>query len=220
MSYGKVILKTVVVIGITAILDTGICGITSAEIKAASKSWTLIMVLLTSFLSLAFGETVKMKDTPIKSRISFKQLNRIDIVSGLDAAFHFEKNEKTGDGYIKPTQENGHEPVAVSVTTASGREQELILDVDNGNPNVLILENDEVSDNEGLDEVDLPGDSDASSGTATISNDYEASVVLGMKRLIAEENILPSKLAVKPSKNVKGFNVKFLESYKVAGGFI
>lgn len=184
------------------------------------NKFLLMMVLLTSF---AFGETIKMKDEPIKSRISFKQLNRISVkndriesVSGLDAAFHFEKNEKTGDGYIKPTEENGHEPIAVSITTASGKVQELILDVDDGNPNVLVLENDEAVEdftaeyNEPLGEnADIP----------TASSDYETAIVLGMKKFIAEDNILPIKLAVNPSKSVNGFNVRFLGAYNVGGGF-
>jgi hypothetical protein len=95
-----------------------------------------------------FGETLKMKDEPQKSRISFKHLNRIAVkndriasVSGLDEAFHFEKNEKTGEGYLKPTAENGYETLSVGVTTVSGKTQDLILSVDDGDPNVLILEN-------------------------------------------------------------------------------
>ena len=186
------------------------------------KSKYLVSVIaLTSFV---FGETIKMKDEPIKSRISFKQLNRIsvkndriDSVSGLDVAFHFEKNEKTGDGYIKPTEENGHEPIAVSVTTASGRVQELILDVDDGNPNVLILENDEAEgDFIGQDTEPLGDVTETSTG----SSDYETSIVEGMKKLIAGNTVLPIKLSAKPTKKVSGFNVKFLESYKVGGGFM
>jgi hypothetical protein len=39
MSLIKELLKIAVVIAIVSIIDTGICGITSTEIKAATKSW-------------------------------------------------------------------------------------------------------------------------------------------------------------------------------------
>ncbi len=181
----------------------------------------LAVIFLTTITS---GEIVKMKDAPIKSRISFKQLNRIsvkndkiDSISGLDAAFTFEKNEKTGDGYIRPTQENGHEPIAISLTTASGKVQEIIFDVDDGNPNILILENEEGAAEDFSDDAD-----DSSSGgesISTASSDYETAVTAGMKKLITEENIARINLSVKPVKNVPGFSVKFLDGYKV-GGFV
>ena len=184
------------------------------------KSRFLNGLMLVFLISCAFGETVKMKDGIIKSRISSKQLNRISVkndriesVSGLDAAFHFSQNEKTGDGYIKSTEENGHEPIVVSITTVSGRVQDLMLEVDDGAPNTLILENDEVQDSDGL----FQNDSDTSTN---VSSDYETSVIDGMKKLIIAEDLLPIRLHLKPIKSVSGFCVKLLNSYRVGERFI
>ena len=63
-------------------------------------------ILVGCMLSItAYSETFKMSDTPIKTRISSKQLNRISVkndriesVIGIEEAFQFEKNEKTRDG--------------------------------------------------------------------------------------------------------------------------
>ncbi len=115
-----------------------------------------LKIIFTIFLLIGccYSEKIKMREGPIKTRITCKQLNRISIkndriesISGLEEAFSFEKNEKTGDGYIKPSEANGHEPIAISLTTVSGRTQELLLSVDDGDPNTIILENDEKEDN-------------------------------------------------------------------------
>ena len=37
--YGKVIMKTALVIGLCMVIDTAMAGITDAQIKAASKTW-------------------------------------------------------------------------------------------------------------------------------------------------------------------------------------
>jgi hypothetical protein len=188
--------------------------------------WIMFLnILLTSSAS---SEVLKMKSEPIKSRISCKHLNRISVkndriesVSGLDVAFHFEKNEKTGDGYIKPTEENGKEPITISLTTVSGRTQELVLNIDDGEPNVLILEpNLSQGEFEDFLNDDFVSDSIGDNSNVTIAaSDYETSVVEAMKRLIAGENILPIKLSVKPLKTVPGFRIRFIESFKI-GGFV
>ena len=180
----------------------------------------LVMILLL-LITDSYSEVIKMKDTPIKTRISCKQLNRISVkndriesISGLDEAFNFEKNEKTGDGYIKSSEANGHEPIAISLTTVSGRTQELLLNVDDGDPNTIILENDEKEDSFEEDfSSDSIGETEGSSST-TVSSDYETGIVEGMKRLIAGE-VKPIKLAVTPKKEVKGFRIKHLGSYEV-----
>lgn len=180
-----------------------------------------ILLMFGLMVSSCYSEIIKMKDEPIKTRISCKQLNRISVkndriesISGLEEAFSFEKNEKTGDGYIRPSEANGHEPIAISLTTVSGRTQELLLNVDDGEPNTIILENDEKEDsfeeefsNESVSETG------GYSGTST-SSDYETGIVESMKKLIAGE-CRAIKLAVTPRKDVKGFRIKHLESYEV-----
>lgn len=180
----------------------------------------IIMILLL-LITDSYSEVIKMKEGTIKTRISCKQLNRISVkddriesVSGLEEAFNFEKNEKTGDGYIKPSEANGHEAIAISLTTVSGRTQELLLNVDDGEPNTIILENDEKEDSFEEDfSSDSMGETEGSGSTA-VSSDYETGVVEGMKRLIGGE-VKAIKLAVTPSKNVTGFRIKHLESYEV-----
>ena len=189
-------------------------------------------ILLGVLSSNVLAETVKMRDEPIKSRISFKHLNRISVkndriasVAGLDAAFHFEKNEKTGDGYIKPTEDNDHEPISISITTASGRIQDLVLEVDDKDPNVLILENDDLED-DSL-ENDSWNDSSTPTGSGQIGSDFESSVVGAMKRFMAETSLKEASLKetslkaispdAKPKRIVSDFKIDFVEMYKIDG---
>lgn len=174
-----------------------------------------------AFMGTLQSETFKMREYPIKTRISNKQLNRISVkndrierVTGLEEAFQFETNEKTGEGYIKPTEANGCEPIVLSITTVSGRTQELLLNVDDGEPNSIVLENDENSE-----ELEaLSDDSELSDNAASASSDYETSITESMKKLVTGD-LIPIKLAVKPCKKVLGFKIKHLGSYK-AGSFI
>lgn len=179
-----------------------------------------IIFVLCFFVSSCVSEVIKMKEGVIKTRISCKQLNRISVkndriesISGLEEAFSFEKNEKTGDGYIKPSEANGHEPIAISLTTVSGRTQELMLSVDDGDPNTIVLENDEKED--GFEE-DFSTDTVSDGGYSGIStsSDYETGIVESMKKLISGE-CRAVKLAVTPRKNVKGFKINHLESYEI-----
>ena len=167
------------------------------------------------------SEIFKMRESPIRTRISSKQLNRISLkndriesITGMEEAFQFEKNEKTGDGYIKPTETNGNEPIAISLTTTSGRTQELILNVDEGEPNTIVLENGENSE----DLEDFSDNSELSDISSPTSSNYETSITEAMKKLVADD-LIPIKLSIKPCKNVPGFKIKYLGSYK-AGSFV
>jgi hypothetical protein len=159
------------------------------------------------------GETLKMQDQPLKSRISFKHLNRIAVkndriasVSGLGEAFYFEKNEKTGEGYIRPTAENGHEPLSIGITTISGKTQDLILNVDDNEPNVLILESAETQEMQKFLDED----------TENASSDYESAVVEAMKALVSGRNLQKMELNDVPPRTAKHFSVEFVESYRIS----
>jgi hypothetical protein len=153
-----------------------------------------------------------MQDQPLKSRISFRHLNRLAVkndriasVSGLGEAFYFEKNEKTGEGYIKPTAENGYEPLSIGITTISGKTQDLIFDVDDGDPNVLILESPETQEMQKiLDEE-----------TDNASSDYESAVVVAMKELIDGRNL--QKLESNDARTAQYFRVEFVTAYRISG---
>jgi hypothetical protein len=162
----------------------------------------------------AHGETLKMTNEPQKSRISFKHLNRIVVkndriasVSGLSEAFHFEKNEKTGEGYIRPSAENGHEPLSIGITTISGRTQDLILEVDDNDPNVLVLENSEVQEMQKI--LDENADN--------TNSDYESTIIEAMKKLIAGRNLQKLELDNVPPRTTPHFNVEFVAAYRVSG---
>lgn len=171
----------------------------------------------------AYSETFKMSDTPIKTRISSKQLNRISVkndriesVIGIEEAFQFEKNEKTGDGYIRPTEANGKEPISISITTVSGKTQELVLNVDDGEANTITLENTTPEDFVAND-IEVSSENDNSSLVNPASS-YETSITDSMKKLVIGD-LVPIRLATKPSKKVPGFNVKHIGSYTV-GKFV
>ena len=98
----------------------------------------------------AQAEQYNMRDSVIKARISYQNLNRIgvkgdriDSVLGTDNAFHWEKNDKTGEIFIRPTEENGYMPLSLSVTTVSGKTQDLLLEPVDGEANSIKLIADE-----------------------------------------------------------------------------
>lgn len=171
----------------------------------------------------AYSGTFKMSDTPIKTRISSKQLNRISVkndriesVIGIEEAFQFEKNEKTGDGYIRQTEANGKEPISISITTVSGKTQEFVLNVDDGEANTITLENTTPEDFVAND-IEVSSENDNSS-FVNPSPSYETSITDSMKKLVVGD-LMPIRLATKPSKKVPGFNIKHICSYNV-GKFI
>jgi hypothetical protein len=176
------------------------------------KSRYFALFLLASFD--VSGETLKMQNQLLKSRISCKYLNRIAVkndriasVSGLGEAFYFEKNEKTGEGYIRPTAENGHDPLSIGITTISGKTQDLILDVDDDDPNVLILESTETQEMQKILEEE----------TDNANSDYESTVIEAMKELVSGRNLKKVELNDVPLRTVQYFQVEFVEAYQVSG---
>ena len=95
----------------------------------------LISLILLLILSSAYGKEYQMRSDVIKAKISYQNLNRIcvkgdkiDKIFGVDNAFHFEKNDKTGEAFIRPTEDNGYAPISLSVVTVSGKTQDLLLE--------------------------------------------------------------------------------------------
>jgi hypothetical protein len=137
-----------------------------------------------SIFNLAYAETYKFRANPIKAKISYQNLNRIsvkndkiDSILGIDNAFHFEKNDKTGEAFIRPTEDNGYSPISLSVTTMSGKTQDLLLEPVEGEANTIEL----VSDDAGQDLSPLL---DIGVSEESIGNDYEETVSSVMKKFI------------------------------------
>ena len=174
---------------------------------------TLLFGIVLSFS--AYSETFKMSDNPIKTRISSKQLNRISVkndriesVIGIEEAFQFEKNEKTGDGYIRPTEANGKEPISISITTVSGRTQET------GTISSIFP----IFSNSFFHTTHCFSASFPPITFVNPASSYETSITECMKRLVVGD-LIPIKLAITPSKNVPGFKIKHICSYNV-GKFV
>ena len=128
------------------------------------------------------AERFKMTDEIIHTKISYQNLNRIkvkgdkiDSIAGIETAFHFEKNDKTGEIFIRPTEDNGYSPISLSLTTSSGKTQDLILDVIDGEANTIEL----VADKEEYQKIDLSMLDEETSG-----NDYEESICAVMKKFL------------------------------------
>jgi hypothetical protein len=124
-----------------------------------------------------------MEDKVIKAKISYQNLNRIgvkgdkiDSILGIDSAFHAEKNDKTGEAFIRPTEDNGYTPISLSVTTMSGKTQDLLLEVVDGDANSIEL----ISDTSGEDLSPLFDGISIEGNT----NDYEETVSFVMKKFI------------------------------------
>jgi len=180
----------------------------------------LITCACLCLFSLAHAEQFKMQDGVIKAKISYQNLNRIwvkgdkiDSILGIDTAFHVEKNEKTGEAFIRPTEDNGFTPISLSITTMSGKTQDLLLEPVEGEANSIELVLDEATPQGFSQMLESSVDIAPNSGT-----DYEETVSAVMKKFIN----LPSSY---PSVEVKGaadrvhqhLKAKFESAYLIDG---
>lgn len=146
-----------------------------------------ISLFLTMFFFSLNAEQFKMTGNLIKAKISYQNLNRIsvkgdkiDSLVGIDTAFHFEKNEKTGEVFIRPTEDNGYNPISISVTTISGKTQDLLLEVVNGEATSIELIS-EGSVRDDFSERFLGEYPDSEEG---FGGDYEENIAAIMKKFI------------------------------------
>ncbi len=158
----------------------------------------------------------KMGDQVIHAKISYQNLNRlkakndkIDIIAGLESAFHFEKNQKTGDVYIRPTEDNGYSPISVSVTTASGKTQDLLLEVVDGESRTIELVDEEYKKFDDFSDDKDSEDIDAS--------DYEGKVCQAMKKLINIPENYPTILVKARDRKHLHITATLKESYLIDG---
>jgi len=177
----------------------------------------MIVVSMLAFLTLE-AEQFKMTDQLIKSKISYQNLNRIsvkgdkiDTIVGINTAFHFEKNEKTGEIFIRPTEENGYNQISISVTTISGKTQDLLLEVIDGDAKSIEL----------IADADLNqsfADDYMSEVESSIdNNDYEENISAVMKKFVnlplGYENI---SLNVE-NRSHSFVTAKFEKAYRIDG---
>ena len=178
-----------------------------------------ISLFLTMFFFSLNAEQFKMTGNLIKAKISYQNLNRIsvkgdkiDSLVGIDTAFHFEKNEKTGEVFIRPTEDNGYNPISISVTTISGKTQDLLLEVVNGEATSIEL----ISEGSVCDDFSeqFLGYPDSEEGFA---GDYEESIAAIMKKFIT----IPSKykkIDVNTEDRSHDYVIaKFQEAYRIDG---
>ena len=176
-----------------------------------------ISLFLTMFFFSLNAEQFKMTGNLIKAKISYQNLNRIsvkgdkiDSLVGIDTAFHFEKNEKTGEVFIRPTEDNGYNPISISVTTISGKTQDLLLEVVNGEATSIEL----ISEGSVCDDFSeqFLGYPDSEEGFA---GDYEESIAAIMKKFIT----IPSKykkIDVNTEDRSHDYVIaKFQEAYRI-----
>ena len=165
----------------------------------------------------ANAEQFKMRDGIIHSKISYQNLNRIkvkgdkiDSIAGIETAFHFEKNDKTGEIFIRPTEDNGYSPISLSLTTVSGKTQDLQLEVIDGEANTIEL----VAEKEEYPQIDLSAMNEESSG-----NDYEESICSVMKKFINLPKDFP-EVEVKASDRKHAHLTANLEKAYMIDGYI
>lgn len=180
---------------------------------------TAISLFLTMFFFSLNAEQFKMTGNLIKAKISYQNLNRIsvkgdkiDSLVGIDTAFHFEKNEKTGEVFIRPTEDNGYNPISISVTTISGKTQDLLLEVVNGEAtSIELISEGSVCNDFSEQFLEYPDSEEGFGG------DYEENIAAIMKKFIT----LPSKYKKidVPTKDRSHDYVvaKFQEAYRIDG---
>lgn len=172
------------------------------------------------FFAFSDAETFKMQDKVIKAKISYQNLNRIsvkgdkiDSILGIDNAFHFEKNDKTGEAFIRPTEDNGYTPISLSITTISGRTQDLLLEPVDGDANIIELISDFSENIENLSSLQ-----DFSLQEESISSDYEENISLVMKKFINASSKLQSiDVTGVKDRTFQHLTAKFKSAYRIDG---
>lgn len=180
---------------------------------------TVISIFLMMFCSVS-AEQFKMTGKLIKAKISYQNLNRIsmkddkiDTLVGIDSAFHFEKNEKTGEVFIRPTEENGHNPLSISVTTTAGKTQDLLLEVVDGEANSIELISNYPQEDPSNQFLTSEYSPDLDEGVG--GNDYEENIAMVMKKFINLSSKY-KKLELKVEDRRDGFTVaRFQEAYQI-----
>jgi hypothetical protein len=175
----------------------------------------LVITILPLLFSQAEAERFSMGNETIRAKISLQHPNRISVkgdkiasVSGLEQAFYYEKNEKTGDGFLRPTEANGRNPISLSITTSSGKTQDLLLEPTDGDPSTLELIGEEQAGgavpDTGNDNLALP------------TGDYESGIAEAMKRAISEKDVVEAAENI-PDRKYGIFRAKFEKCYFVKG---
>lgn len=163
----------------------------------------------------ANAEQFTMSDGIIHTKISYQNLNRIkvkddkiDSIAGIETAFHFEKNDKTGEIFIRPTEDNGYSPISLSLTTTSGKTQDLLLEVADGEANTIEL----VAEKEEYQRIDLPAMDEEIS-----ENNYEESICAVMKKFINLPKDFPEIEVKAADRNYAHLTTSLEEAYTIDG---
>ncbi len=171
----------------------------------------LLPVLVASF-SDADSAKFKLQSEPIRTEISLQHLNRISVIGdkidsilGLEQAFVLEKNDKTGDAFIRSTEENKYSDISLNVVTSMGKTQDLLLKVVDGDPKTI--------------EIDAPADIEIHdteplylAGNEPNTSDYEESLTCAMKSAVLYEGALLNINGI--VRSCSRFCVIFEKSYK------
>ena len=174
-------------------------------------------IILSFFIfSSLFGEEFKMSNKVIKANISYQHLNRIsvkndkiDSVLGIESAFYFEKHEKTGNIFIRPTDDNGHSQISLSIVTTSGKTQDLLLNVVAGESCSIELISDNIT-------KDLCLDGDDGSDFNSL-NDYEELVSSVMKKFITTVDLPDLAVTGVNDRLYKHLNGTFESAHRIDG---
>ena len=178
-----------------------------------------ISLFLTMFFFSLNAEQFKMTGNLIKAKISYQNLNRIsvkgdkiDSLVGIDTAFHFEKDEKTGEVFIRPTEDNGYNPISISVTTISGKTQDLLLEVVNGEAtSIELISEGSVCNDFSEQFLEYPDSEEGFAG------DYEESIAAIMKKFITLHSKYKKIDITTKDRNHDYVVAKFQEAYRIDG---
>ncbi len=179
-----------------------------------SKRIYKFTLMFLSIYQAAFGEEFQMQNKVIKAQISYQDLNRISVkgdkidrIYGVDNAFHLEKNDKTGEAFIRPTEDNGYSPISLSVVTISGKTQDLLLEPADTEANAIELVSSETG--QGLEL------SDFTSATGA-GNNYEEDISEVMKKFITSKDVSCLALTV-PDRKHGCLKAEFEEAFRIDG---
>lgn len=180
---------------------------------------SVVFIYLIAFSSLC-AESFKMSDNAIKTNISYQNLNRItvkgdkiDSILGIETAFHIEKHDKTGDAFIRPTEDNAYNPISLSVVTTSGKTQDLLLNVVDSEAKNIELISEEIEQRDLSEVLDISASSEDSSGS-----DYEETISGAMKKFInISASIKGVEVTGAEDRNYAHIKATFESGYRMDG---
>ena len=176
------------------------------------------LVLLIATSPVLASNILNISDERLDVKISADLMNRIAVVNdrivnvfGDEGTFVVQTDEHTGQVFIKPTPENEHKPLSITIITENGITQDLTLTPTKVKAATLVLKPQQNIRKYNADNL-LPGFSGRNQSI------QEQLIQLMKQAVLGELAVLDLKRP--PSRKINGFNVNYVKSYQASNYLI